>query len=329
METLFFRLITEDTSEHQLRPIYDLFESTATSATTKEDLINVIRKVAGATELWNDLWSNRLRKTDFSRPVTVHTNYSAAVCMLANSLAIPISNGSKKNHPDPTCSLPKTTKRTRAEHCASTGSTRDTLKALFDTSNRAEARISKAREEGDGDGSNRAIGKVLDSIKRITAGEKGVPSVSRTVLRDPTIENNLVVTAEHVQQAIRENRPDTYWNTPSPPRIPTPSSDQIRFRQRLDNPIPVQDSMSKLSIGPPPALPLERDLESQLEDVQMVEVVRAVDREVEEREIEAREQEFEDINEQAQKFKSNTAYRHEKSRKKRSKAAEKKKKQGR
>jgi len=31
--------------------------------------------------------------------------------------------------------------------------------------------------------------------------------------------------------------------------------------------------MSKLSIGPPPALPLERKLESQLEDVPMVDVV--------------------------------------------------------
>ena len=51
METLFFRLITNDTREHQLRPIYVLFESTATSATTQEDLINAIRKVAGATEL--------------------------------------------------------------------------------------------------------------------------------------------------------------------------------------------------------------------------------------------------------------------------------------
>ena len=176
---------------------------------TKEDLINAIRKVAGATKLWKDLWSDRLRKTDFNRPVTVHTNYSAAVCMLANSLAIPISNGSKKNHPDPTCSLPKTTKRTRSEHCASTGSTRDTLKALLDTSNRAEARISKAREAGGGDDSNRTIGNIRDSIKRIATGEEGVPSVSRTVLRVPTRENNLVVTAEHVQQAIRENRPDT------------------------------------------------------------------------------------------------------------------------
>jgi len=38
--------------------------------------------------------------------------------MLANSLAIPISNGSKKNHPDPTYSLPKITKRIRSEHKA-------------------------------------------------------------------------------------------------------------------------------------------------------------------------------------------------------------------
>ena len=190
--------------------------------------------------------------------------------MLANSLAIPISNGSKKNHPDPTCSLPKTTKRTRSEHCASTGSTRDKLKALLDTSNRTEARISEAREADGGDGSNRAIGKVLDSIRRIAAGEEGVPSVSQTTLRVPTIENNLVASAAHAQQAIRENRTDTYWNTPTrnptppPPRNPTPSSDQVRFRQRLDNPI--QNSMSKHSIGPPPALLLERDLESQLEE---------------------------------------------------------------
>ena len=35
--------------------------------------------------------------------------------------------------------------------------------------------------------------------------------------------------------------------------------------------------MSKLSIGPSPALPLERNLESQLENVPMVEVVRAED----------------------------------------------------
>jgi len=106
-------------------------------------------------------------------------------------------------------------KRIRSEHCASTGSTTDKLKALLDTSNRAEARIPKAREAGSGDGSNRAIGKVLDSIRRIAAGEEeGVPSVSQTALRVPTIENNLVASAEHVQQAIRENLTDTYWNTP-------------------------------------------------------------------------------------------------------------------
>jgi len=133
--------------------------------------------------------------------------------MLANSFAIPMSNGSKKNHPAPTCSLPKITKRIRSEHCASTGSTRDKLKAL-NTSNRAEARISKAREAGGGDGSNRAIRIVRDSLRRTKAGEEGVPSVSRTALRVPTIENNLVVTAEHVQQAIKENGTDTYWNTP-------------------------------------------------------------------------------------------------------------------
>jgi len=57
-----------------------------------------------------------------------------------------------------------------------------------------------------------------------------------------------------------------------------PSSDQVRFRQRLDDQI--QNSMSKISIGPPELpLLLERDLESQLEDVPMVEVVTAEDRE--------------------------------------------------
>jgi len=96
-------------------PIYDPLESTATSATTKEDLIDAIRKVAGATTVWNKLWSNRLKKKDNSKPVTVHTHYSAAVCMLANSLAIPISNG-KEDHPDPTWSKPKMTKRIRPEH---------------------------------------------------------------------------------------------------------------------------------------------------------------------------------------------------------------------
>ena len=94
--------------------------------------------------------------------------------MLANSLAIPNSNGNE-DHPDPACSKPKTMKRIRTKHKAGSGSTRDTLKALLNTSNRAEARISKAREAGGGDGSNRAIGKILESIKRTAAGEKGVP----------------------------------------------------------------------------------------------------------------------------------------------------------
>jgi len=49
--------------------------------------------------------------------------------MLANSLAIPISNGNE-DHPDPTCSKPKITKRIRTEHKAGSGSTRDALKAL-------------------------------------------------------------------------------------------------------------------------------------------------------------------------------------------------------
>jgi len=51
-------------------------------------------------------------------------------------------------------------KRIRSEHKAKSGSMRDTLKALLDTSNRAEARISKAREVGGGDGSNRTIGNI-------------------------------------------------------------------------------------------------------------------------------------------------------------------------
>jgi len=67
--------------------------------------------------------------------------------MLANSLAIPTSNGSKKDHPDPTCSMPKTTSTIRIQHSAKSGSTSDMLKALLDTSNTAEARISKAREK--------------------------------------------------------------------------------------------------------------------------------------------------------------------------------------
>jgi len=39
-----------------------------------------------------------------------------------------------------------------------------------------------------------------------------------------------VLSADHVQQAMKENRPDTFWGTPTrvsmdilPPRIPTPS----------------------------------------------------------------------------------------------------------
>ena len=68
-----------------------------------------------------------------------------------------------------------------------------------------------------------------------SGGRKGVPSVSRTALRVPTIENNLAATAEHVQQAIRENCPDLFWNTPNKllPRIPSPSSGQVKFRQDL------------------------------------------------------------------------------------------------
>jgi len=44
METLFFRLITKDSREHQLKPIYDIFESTATSATTKKILLMPLAK---------------------------------------------------------------------------------------------------------------------------------------------------------------------------------------------------------------------------------------------------------------------------------------------
>ena len=84
----------------------------------------------------------------------------------------------QEDHPDPTCSEPKITNRKRAEHKAGSGSTRDTLKALLDRSNRAETRIFKAKEMGSGDDSNRATINVLDSIKRRAAGEKGVPSKS-------------------------------------------------------------------------------------------------------------------------------------------------------
>jgi len=49
--------------------------------------------------------------------------------MLANSLAMPISNGNE-DHPDPTCSKPNLTKRIRTEHKAGSGSTRYALKAL-------------------------------------------------------------------------------------------------------------------------------------------------------------------------------------------------------
>jgi hypothetical protein len=54
---------------------------------------------------------------------------------------------------------------------------------------------------------------------------------------------------------------------------PTPSSDQARFQQEVDQ---VQRSMDEASIGPP-ELPLHWGLESQLEDVHtgMVELVRA------------------------------------------------------
>ena len=140
METLLLRLAKSDSRDHQLRPIYDLFENTTSSATTKKDLIDAIRRVAGATTLWNNLWSNRLKKKDINSPITVHTYYSAAVCMLANSLVVRKSNG-KEDCPDPTCSKPKITNRQRAEHKTGSGSTRDTLKALLDRSNRAEASI--------------------------------------------------------------------------------------------------------------------------------------------------------------------------------------------
>ena len=87
--------------------------------------------------------------------------------MLANALAIPISNVNE-DHPDPACSKPNTTKRIRTEHDAGSGSTRETLKARLDNtlkarldiSNRAEARIFKAKEAGGGDGSNRATRKI-------------------------------------------------------------------------------------------------------------------------------------------------------------------------
>ena len=48
--------------------------------------------------------------------------------MLDNYLAIPISNGPKKKHPNPTYNLPKITNRIRTEHTSGSRSTRDTLK---------------------------------------------------------------------------------------------------------------------------------------------------------------------------------------------------------
>ena len=134
METLLFRLVKSESS-HASLPIYKVFESTERVAVTKEDLIKAIRKVAGATSLWSRLWFDRLRKKYLNKPVTVHPCYSAAVCMLANSLAIPLPNGSKKDHPYPTCDKPKATSRVRTEHKAGSGSTRDTLKALLGISN--------------------------------------------------------------------------------------------------------------------------------------------------------------------------------------------------
>ena len=37
-----------------------------------------------------------------------------------------------------------------------------------------------------------------------------MPSVSQTALRVPTLETNLEASADNVQQALRENRPDTF-----------------------------------------------------------------------------------------------------------------------
>ena len=127
--------------------------------------------------------------------LSTRTTRPLSVCWLIllhphfNSLAIPISNGNE-DHPDPTCSKPKTTKRIRTEHEAGSGSTRDTLKARLDNtlkarlgiSNRAEARIFKANEAGGGNGKNRAIINVLNSIKRRAAGEEGIPSVFHKLL---------------------------------------------------------------------------------------------------------------------------------------------------
>ena len=121
METLLFKLVKSESSHASLRPIYKVFESTERIAVTKEDLIKAIGKVAGATSLWSRLWSDRLKQKDPNKPVTVHPCYSAAVCMLANSFAIPLSNGSKKDRPDPTCDKPKATSRIRTQHKAKSG----------------------------------------------------------------------------------------------------------------------------------------------------------------------------------------------------------------
>ena len=49
IEALLLRLAKSDSREHQLGPIYDLFENTKASSTTKEDLIDAMRRVAGET----------------------------------------------------------------------------------------------------------------------------------------------------------------------------------------------------------------------------------------------------------------------------------------
>jgi len=54
MEALLIRLAKSDSREHQLRPIYDLFESQQNPQQPKQILLMPFAdRVAGATTLWN------------------------------------------------------------------------------------------------------------------------------------------------------------------------------------------------------------------------------------------------------------------------------------
>jgi len=65
-------------------------------------------------------------------------------------------------------------------------------------------------EAGGGDASNRATRKILDSIKRKTAGEEGVPSISHA-LRAPTIETNLEAFSRSCSAGHQEGKPSRHF----------------------------------------------------------------------------------------------------------------------